>query len=299
MQGRLKVSSKSNLIQVTIQKFIKIVSPLYRHLPKSIRFRQNYRQLKVADITILACMLTRIELRDPSETHFHQMLVKSGIIVPERSRYNRRCRDLTFAMKLVRKQLLRKNQPKTTYEVIDSAPITLVSARRSNQAKVLRGIAHKGFNATKNVYYYGFKLHAIMNNSGYFLNWELTPANVDDRYVAEELLTRTPAHQVLADGGYLSRSLQKRLKSEGMNFWFPLRKNMRAAKQVNSSFLKDQRRKIETGFNNLNIVGHFEHPGIHTLSGLDSRLTTMFLWNVINVHNQLVHGRSGLKLTIN
>jgi IS5 family transposase len=161
---------------------------------------------------------------------------------------------------------------------------------------MLCGIANKGFNATKKIYYYGFKLHAIMNSSGHFLNWKVTPANVDDRHVAEELLDIAPADQVLADGGYLSRPLQKKLKSKGINFWFPLRKNMQAAKQVNSAFLKNQRRKIETGFNNINIVGHFEHPGINTLSGLDSRLTTMFLWNNIDVHNQLIHGRSGLKI---
>jgi hypothetical protein len=82
-------------------------------------------------------MLTRVELRDPSETHFHKILVASGIVVPERSRYNRRCRDLTQAMKFIRELLLYQDQPKTIYEVIDSAPITLVSAKRSNQAKVL------------------------------------------------------------------------------------------------------------------------------------------------------------------
>lgn len=60
--------------------------------------------------------------------------------------------------------------------------------------------------------------------------------------------------------------------------------------------VKNKRRFIETGFNNLNKVGHFEHPGIDTLSGLESRLTTMFLWNVIKVHNQLKHGLSGIKI---
>ncbi|NLR12454.1 transposase, partial [Lactobacillus sp. ZJLC29-4] len=124
----------------------------------------------------------------------------------------------------------------------------------------------------------------------------LTPANVDDRKPVEELLREAPAHQVLADGGYLSMPLQKRLKSQGINFWSPLRKNMRGSGHVNSSLLKNQRRHIETGFNNLNIVGHFEHPGISTLIGLGSRLAALFLWNTLKVHSNLVHGRSGLRI---
>jgi len=43
-------------------------------------------------------------------------------------------------------------------------------------------------------------------------------------------------------------------------------------KAVNSNFLKNLRRHIETFFNNLNTVGHFEHLGIRTLSGLNARL---------------------------
>lgn len=296
MQGRLKTIPKSNLIQELIQKFIKIITPVYQLLPKCIRYRQNYQQLKVSDVTIIACMLTRIELRDPSETHFHKTLLAAGIIVPERSRYNRRCRNLFQAMKLIRCYLLRRYRHNTTYEIIDSAPITLVSARRSNQAKVLRGVANKGFNATKKLYYYGFKLHAVMDNNGYFVNWELTPANVDDRKPVEELLREAPAHQVLADGGYLSRPLQQQLKSQGINLWFPLRKNMWGSNHVNSAFLKNQRRHIETSFNNLNTVGHFEHPGTDTLIGLGSRLATIFLWNTLKVHSNLVHGRSGLRI---
>lgn len=66
---------------------------------------------------------------------------------------------------------------------------------------------------------------------------------------------------------------------------------------VNSNYLKNLRRHIETFFNNLNILGHFEHPGIRTLSGLAVRLESMLLWMTINVHKQILSGNSGLKIT--
>jgi len=136
-----------------------------------------------------------------------------------------------------------------------------------------------------------------MTNEGYFVNWELTPASIDDRKAAVELLSKSPTKYVLADGGYLSRPLQEFLKrTYGIHLWFPLRKNMRPSDQTNPAFLKNQRRHIETAFNNLNTVSHFEHPGTDTMNGLDSRLSTIFLWNVIKAHEQLQHGRSGLKI---
>ncbi|AYM01491.1 IS982 family transposase [Levilactobacillus brevis] len=297
MLGLPKVIAKFNPIQVSVMKFIKIVQPYYNQLAKRFRFRCNYRELKTSDVVIIACMLARIDLREVSESQFHRNLIASGIRVPERTRYNRRCRQLTMALKLIRIWMLKRYRHESVYEIIDSAPITLVSARRSNRAKVLKGIANKGYNATKRVYYYGFKLHAVMSNDGYFIDWELTPASVDDRKVTIELLREAPAKYVLADGGYLSRPQQQFLRQEfGIHLWFPLRKNMRHSKQVNSAFLKNQRRHIETCFSNLNKVGHFEHPETDTMSGLNSRLSTLFLWNVIKVHHQLEQGLSGLKI---
>ncbi|MFT8744509.1 MAG: IS982 family transposase [Lentilactobacillus hilgardii] len=297
MRGLLKVIVKTNPIQAKFQHFIEIIEPIYETINPAIRFRPNYRQLKADDVIILACMLMRNEERDGSETYFHQKLVSWGITVPERSRYNRRCRDLVLIMKFMRVTLLRQWVPPVTYEIIDSAPITLAATRRSNQAKVLTGFANKGYNATKQTYYYGFKLHAVMANQGYFLAWELTPASLDDRKAAEELLLTAPARQVLADGGYLSQPLKDRLATTfGIHLWTPLRKNMAAQTTVDTGFLKNQRRHIETNFNNLDTVGHFEHPGIRTMSGLESRLEALLLWHTIRVHEQLAAGKSGLRL---
>ncbi|GEP25385.1 IS982 family transposase [Lentilactobacillus diolivorans] len=297
MRGLLKVIVKTDAIQAKFQHFIEIIEPIYQTIDPAIRFRRNHQQLKADDVVILACMLMRIEERDGSENHYHQKLVSWGITVPERSRYNRRCRDLNQIIQFIRGSLLDQWVPPMTYEIVDSAPITLASARRSNRAKVLSEVANKGYNVTKQTYYYGFKLHAVMANQGYFLAWELTPASMDDRKVAEELLLTRPTRQVLADGGYLSQPLKDHLVTTfGIHLWTPLRKNMAADSTVDIAFLKNQRRHIETSFNNLDLVGHFEHPGIRTMSGLKNRLEALLLWHTIRVHEQLAAGKSGLKL---
>jgi len=298
LQDQLKIIANPTPIQAQLANFMKIIEPVYLTIDKKIRFRCNYREEKVSDVVILASMLLKIDLRDGSETHFHQMMLASGIQLPERSRYNRRCRELIPIERYIRFRLLMQYQRPALYEIIDSAPMTLVSARRSQEAKVLQLIANKGFNATKRLYFYGFKLHVVIDDQGFPLNWEVTAASTDDRKVAEELLLTVPSSQVLADGGYLSKPMKERLfKLYHINLWTPLRKNMANHKAVNSNFLKNLRRHIETFFNNLNTVGHFEHPGIRTLSGLNARLESMFLWMTINVHQQILAGKSGLSIT--
>ncbi len=299
MQDYPQVTLTTNPIQDQLQKFIKILNPIYQKLAPTIRFRRNHNHLIASDVVIMATMLLRIELRDPSESHFHHQLKSWGLRLPERSRYHRRCKDLAQILKLIQAILLKRWATTTpSFEIIDSAPITLASARRSQQAKVLRGIAQKGFNATKGTYYYGLKLHAVMDDQGFFRTWDVTAANVDDRQAAEELLAVAPCRLVLADGGYLSQPLNDRLVTTyGIHLWTPKRRNMAMTdSKVKAAWCKNHRRRIETGFDNLNTVGHFEHPRIQSLSGLAARLAALFVWHTIKVHEQLEAGRSGLKI---
>jgi len=148
-------------------------------------------------------MLLKVDLRDGSETHFHHTMLASGVQLPKRNRYNRRCRELIPIECYIRFRLLMQYKRPVLYEIIDSAPMTLVSARRSQEAKVLQSIANKGFNATNRLYFYGFKLHVVINDQGFPLNWEITAASPDDRKVAEELLLTVPRPSV--GGWWLSQ----------------------------------------------------------------------------------------------
>jgi hypothetical protein len=101
---------------------------------------------------------------------------------------------------------------------------------------------------------------------------------------------------VLGDAGYLSQPLKQRLAAKHIQFWTPVRKNMKQPANVDTTLLKQERRTIETVIGNLNLVGHFEHLGIRTMSGLESRLEALLTWHTINVHKQILAGRSGFKI---
>ena len=67
----------------------------------------------------------------------------------------------------------------TGISFIDSTPIQVCHPKRANRHKVFEGLAQWGKNSVG--WYFGFKLHLVINDKGELLNFKLTPANTDDR----------------------------------------------------------------------------------------------------------------------
>ena len=61
--------------------------------------------------------------------------------------------------------MLSAHQSSRTTKLIDSMPIVLAAARRCSGAKVAPEIADKGYCGSKNMYYYGVKLHVVEHNN--------------------------------------------------------------------------------------------------------------------------------------
>ena len=67
----------------------------------------------------------------------------------------------------------------TGISFIDSTPIQACKAKRIKQNKVFKNIATIGKSTMG--WFYGFKLHIIVNDKGELLDFVITQANVDDR----------------------------------------------------------------------------------------------------------------------
>ena len=63
--------------------------------------------------------------------------------------------------------------------IIDSTPLASCHIKRERQHRTMRGWAAKG-KCTMG-WFYGFKLHLVINDKGEIIQWKLTPGNVDDR----------------------------------------------------------------------------------------------------------------------
>ncbi len=134
----------------------------------------------------------------------------------ERSRYNRRKRDLWSVILAVRMALQIVLDANLVEEmaVIDSVPLPCVSYKRGKQASDFVGTADYGVCSSKAMKYFGFKLHTIISLSGVVMSFLLTPANRHDNQPVVELLDSFSHYlkRLLGDGAYNDATLQKYLE---------------------------------------------------------------------------------------
>ena len=106
---------------------------------------------------------------------------------------------------------------------IDATSIPVCHNRRIQRHRVFAGLAQRG--KTSMGWFYGFKLHLVVNDQGQIVAYCLTPGNVDDRKPVPEL-AKTLWGKLVADGGYLSQALFEQLFAQGLQLITPIRKNM-------------------------------------------------------------------------
>ena len=164
-----------------------------------------------------------------------------------------------------------------TIVIVDSFPLLLCQPVRNHRAGIFEGLADIGYNASKHLWFYGFKVHMLVTLSGYILNYIVTSASVHDIKVVEDLLEGCQQSVILADLGYLSQALKDRLKQRGYHLWTPLRQNMEGASQHNNWRLLAMRRTIETRFSELCALFDMEHTFARGVAGLQLRIEQILL----------------------
>ena len=75
-------------------------------------------------------------------------------------------------------------------------------------------------------WFYGFKLHVVINDSGELLDVALTPGNTDDRQPLRKFTNKLHG-SLFADRGYISKDLREIFSREGLSFVYKVRSNMK------------------------------------------------------------------------
>lgn len=93
-------------------------------------------------------------------------------------------------------------------------------------------------------WFFGFKLHLVVNEHGKLLNVMLTPGNTDDRKPVSKLLQRLLG-KVFGDRGYISQQLATQLWQHlGIQLITKLRRNMKNCLMALTDKLLLRRRAI-------------------------------------------------------
>ena len=164
----------------------------------------------------------------------------------------------------------------TGISYVDSTAIRACHIKRAHSNKVLKGLASKGQGSIG--WFFGLKLHFIVNDKGEILDFVLTPGNVDDRHplTGSNLLVKIHG-KLFGDKGYISQSLFEKLFIDGIHLITKLRKNMKNSLMLLlDKILLGKRALIESVCDELKNICQIEHTRhrsqegflINLLSGL-------------------------------
>jgi hypothetical protein len=153
--------------------------------------------------------------------------------------------------------------PVTGISFIDATALPVCHNRRIQRHKVFDGLAARG--KTSMGWFFGFKLHLVVNDCGELLAFYLTPGNVDDRQPVPHLAKRLFG-KLFGDKGYISQPLTDQLLEQEVQLITGLRKNMK--NRLLALFDKLMLRKralIETitdQLKNISQVAHTRHRSV-------------------------------------
>lgn len=176
---------------------------------------------------------------------------------PQLVSYNRFVELMPWSLMLLCCYLYTRLGEMTGISFIDSTPLEVCHSKRARSHRVFAGYATWGRNSIG--WYYGFKLHLLVNECGELLAFQLTAANVDDRTPVPDL-TRGIIGKLFGDRGYISQALFEQLWQQGLQLITKIKKNMKnRLMPLLDKILLRKRAIIESVNDQLKNISQIEH----------------------------------------
>jgi hypothetical protein len=145
----------------------------------------------------------------------------------------------------------------TGLSYIDATSVAVCHPKRISRNKVFAGLAKMG--KTTKGWFYGFKLHLVINEKGEIQGVQITPGNVDDR-VPVPYLTKRLTGLLFGDKGYIKQELFQQLYDKGLKLVTGIKKGMKnKLMPIFEKILLRKRSIIETVFDILKYHFELEH----------------------------------------
>ena len=165
----------------------------------------------------------------------------------------------------------------TGISIIDSTPIVSCHIKRMHMHKTMRGLAAMG-KCTMG-WFYGFKLHLVINDKGEIIQWMLTPGNTDDRDpLKNEKFMEKLFGKLFADRGYISQDLFEKLFIDDIHLVTKIKKNMKnSLMNIYDKICLRKRAVIETVNDELKNVCQIEHTRHRSVDNFVTNLVSALI----------------------
>jgi len=210
---------------------------------------------------------------------------------PNTVSYNRfvELKPYTLMPLLLFTQVFRLGKP-TGISFIDSTSLSVCHNRRIYSNKVFKCYAARG--KTSVGWFYGFKLHLIINNLGEICSFYLSPGNVDDRNInVINHLCRGLWGKLFGDRGYISKALFEQLYEQNIHLITRLKKNMKnVLMSMEDKLLLRKRAVIESVNDFLKNVCQVEHSRHRSIPNFLVNLLAAISAYSFLPHKPSIHG---------
>lgn len=153
----------------------------------------------------------------------------------------------------------------TGITLVDSTSLAVCHNRRISRHKVFDGYASRGKSSMG--WFYGFKLHLMVNDEGELLACRVTTAEVNDQMPVGRM-ARGLWGQLFGDRGYISRALRQALWAQGLALITRVRRHMKPRLMwLWDRLLLRKRFLIETVNDQLKNISQIEHSRHRSLTG--------------------------------
>lgn len=214
---------------------------------------------KFTDIEVIALSLTAECMGIDSELYlFHKLNSTYATEFPNlisRRQYNDRRKQLFQLQEQLRGKLSTELNIINEVYAIDSMPLEVCKLARMDRNKLGKEQEYtkpdKGFCASHNKYYYGYKLHTVCSPSGVIQALDISRASIHDINYLKDVGHLFQDCIIAGDRGYLNQKLKVELwERSRVCLEVPNRSNQKNKKQV-LYVLKKIRKRVETVFSQL------------------------------------------------
>jgi Transposase DDE domain len=242
-----------------IDDFCLLFEPAWRRhlLTSGLCRRRKHGALSLSEVMTILVLFHASGYRDLKSFYTRHVSEQMTAAFPKLVSYNRFVELQRDALVPLWCYLQTRKGSCTGVAFVDATTLAVCHNLRIPQHKVFWDSARRGQSSMG--WFYGFKLHLVINDRGEMLGCYLTPGNVDDRkpvaHMVKDLWGR-----LFGDKGYISQPLATLLAVQDLRLVTRLRKNMKNKfLTLSDKLLLRKRALIETVNDQLKNISQIEH----------------------------------------
>lgn len=226
-------------------------------LPRPNHKRKRACALSLSEIMTILVLFHLSHYRTFKDFYLHCLLKTMRKDFPRAVSYTRFVELIPHALMPLIALIQGFSGKQTGTYYVDSTQLSVCHNLRIARHKVFKHLAKRGKTSTG--WFFGFKLHLVINHHGEIMKVVLTPGNVDDRKMLDKL-TANLTGWLFGDKGYLGKNIKDSLLKRGLDLITRAKKNMKKIPlSAVQKFYLSKRGIIETVIGQLKAICHIQH----------------------------------------